>query len=433
MKKRSFIILGIVAVLLVSAALVTSYIDSARVRNSVEPKCTIKIVSEDGNKVTYWGLGYKVIRYPSVSPNEPYKNNRGVKYGSWFMNYEPTIEDGIKEEVDLIPMVKVNGVLYLDTGYNNTNIRKCGTPDGEITSAVKGSEKPSENNQSNFGVGYGYQYGETEGTIELDMNGQWRIFATEEVRQQIQFPQKSETAVAEIRDKAKEENLPCDTALEKFYEDESNEYYFSVIKSQYVVVTYNDGSSEDIVTALTAGRVAIADLDEFGIEYHTEPKPILQEPPTLYVLAGEIQIEGLMGTSSWIYPDENGELTGIMGDSQHPLLKKEITPVLDLVPTYLSAFDPLGARLQFGVAPNEVMPDEIFVRCWSEDDWENAGAESEDIAVTIDNGNIFIQLKDGNYIYEVVATWNSSDKHRGTVSYSFCTAKPLWKQFPPID
>ena len=76
----------------------------------------------------------------------------------------------------------------------------------------------------------------------------------------------------EIRDKAKEENLPCDTALEKFYEDESNEYYFYVIKSQYIVVIYNDGTSENIVTALNAGLVTIDDLDEFGIEYHVKPK-----------------------------------------------------------------------------------------------------------------------------------------------------------------
>ena len=33
-------------------------------------------------------LGYKVIRYVSVSPNEPYKNNIGVKYGNWFMKYD---------------------------------------------------------------------------------------------------------------------------------------------------------------------------------------------------------------------------------------------------------------------------------------------------------------------------------------------------------
>ena len=88
MKKKILIILCIVATLLISASLLTSYTDSARVRNAVEPKYVIKIVSEDGRKVTYWGLGYKVIRYPSVSPNEPYKNNRGVKYGSWFMQYE---------------------------------------------------------------------------------------------------------------------------------------------------------------------------------------------------------------------------------------------------------------------------------------------------------------------------------------------------------
>lgn len=109
MKKKVFIILGIIVFLLVVAALVTSYIDSARVRNSVEPKCTIKIVSEDGNKVTYWGLGYKVIRYPSVSPNEPYKNNRGVKYGSWFMNYVLSVGT-TKEEAIKIAQNNINEI-----------------------------------------------------------------------------------------------------------------------------------------------------------------------------------------------------------------------------------------------------------------------------------------------------------------------------------
>jgi hypothetical protein len=53
-----------------------------------EPECCIKIVSHDGGKVTYWGLGYKVVRYVGVSPNELYENNIGVKMGSWFMKYE---------------------------------------------------------------------------------------------------------------------------------------------------------------------------------------------------------------------------------------------------------------------------------------------------------------------------------------------------------
>ena len=91
-----------------------------------------------------------------------------------------------EEQWDLIPMVMVDGVLYLDTGHTNSEIRKCGTFEGEITSEVDGSERPTKDDQSNFGTGYGYQYGATEGTIELYMNDKWRIFATEEVRQQIQ-------------------------------------------------------------------------------------------------------------------------------------------------------------------------------------------------------------------------------------------------------
>jgi len=87
MKKKNIIIITILIVILL-VGFITSYIDSARVRNSVEPKFTIKIISKKGDKVTYFGLGYKVIRYVSVSPNEPYKNNRGVKYSNWFMKYE---------------------------------------------------------------------------------------------------------------------------------------------------------------------------------------------------------------------------------------------------------------------------------------------------------------------------------------------------------
>lgn len=88
----------------------------------------------------------------------------------------------------MTPMVMVDGILYLDTGFNN-DIAKCGVPDGKITSSVDGTKKPAENNQSNFGTGYEYQYG-TEGTIEINMDGKWRIFAREEVRQKMQLPEK---------------------------------------------------------------------------------------------------------------------------------------------------------------------------------------------------------------------------------------------------
>ncbi len=89
------------------------------------------------------------------------------------------------QKCDLIPMVMVDGVMYLHTGYYNTDIHECGIYDGEITSEVDGSERPNVDNQSNFGKGYGYQIGMTEGTIEIYMNDKWYIFATEEARKQI--------------------------------------------------------------------------------------------------------------------------------------------------------------------------------------------------------------------------------------------------------
>lgn len=88
MKKKGLIITICVLVVLIIASLITKYIDTANVSTGHEPECCIKIVSQDGGKVTYWGLGYKVVRYVGVSPNEPYESNIGVKMGSWFMNYE---------------------------------------------------------------------------------------------------------------------------------------------------------------------------------------------------------------------------------------------------------------------------------------------------------------------------------------------------------
>ena len=120
--KNNLIIIRIIIVILIAAGLVTSYADSARVRNGVEPTFTIKIVTDGGNKVTYWGLGYKVIRYTSVSPNEPYKNNRGVKYGSWFMKYELEEEKEYAKHLTKEDIVSDDGFLFaINWGNNKTD------------------------------------------------------------------------------------------------------------------------------------------------------------------------------------------------------------------------------------------------------------------------------------------------------------------------
>lgn len=71
----------------------------------------------------------------------------------------------------------INDKLYYDTGKESSIEGRCGNMDGQITSTVDGTETPMENNQSNFGTGFGYQYGSEENTIEIFMNEKWIVFA----------------------------------------------------------------------------------------------------------------------------------------------------------------------------------------------------------------------------------------------------------------
>ena len=98
MKKKICIGVGTLLMILIVAGIITNYIDSGRVTTGHEPKYCIKIVNNDGSKVTYWGLGYKVIRYVGVSPNEPYESNIGVKMGNWFMKYKLPIDSEFNKE-----------------------------------------------------------------------------------------------------------------------------------------------------------------------------------------------------------------------------------------------------------------------------------------------------------------------------------------------
>ena len=78
--------------------------------------------------------------------------------------------------------------------------------------------------------------------------------------------------IVKIIDRTVTENLPCDTAFEKFYEDAENEYYFNCIKSDYIIVEYANGYKEDIKAALESGKATLADLKRFNIGYDTKEK-----------------------------------------------------------------------------------------------------------------------------------------------------------------
>ena len=71
-------------------------------------------------------------------------------------------------------MVQIDGVLYQTTEQESTITGRCGNMDGEITAAVEHTQRPAEDNTSNFGTGYGYQF--CNGHVELKIDGKWIVF-----------------------------------------------------------------------------------------------------------------------------------------------------------------------------------------------------------------------------------------------------------------
>lgn len=60
--------------------------------------------------------------------------------------------------VGYAPCVRVNGVIYQDTGFLSSMVG-CGNMDGKITSVVESTQLPAKDDEANFGKGYGYQFG----------------------------------------------------------------------------------------------------------------------------------------------------------------------------------------------------------------------------------------------------------------------------------
>ena len=137
-------------------------------------------------------------------------------------------------------------------------------------------------------------------------------------------------------------------------------------------------------------------------------KPTSKEPPELKILDSTcIGIVANKGTYSWTYDNGDGTQTGVCADSSHPLQWQEF-----LIP--MTTAD-RTVELYFDVEPQE-----ITIRCWSDAYWGKVDAEEENATLS---GNR-LELKDGGYIYEVVAKWTGENlAAEGTAYYGFYVIK----------
>ncbi len=133
-------------------------------------ECSVSLDVENGDSYTDLSVGDEVVVYYNgdIAESEPLKIETV---------YAITLRTPAENRVewDKIPMVMVDGKLYYDTGKESSIDGRCAMMDGEISSSVDGSEIPTEDDQSNFGTGYGYQYG-ADDTIELLINEKWIVF-----------------------------------------------------------------------------------------------------------------------------------------------------------------------------------------------------------------------------------------------------------------
>lgn len=82
-----------------------------------------------------------------------------------------------------------------------------------------------------------------------------------------------EKKIKDIVDKTIDmKDFACAEALENFYNDDKYSYYYSCIKSDYIVVIYDDGSEQRVSDALKEGNISIEDLDTYEIKYYRYDK-----------------------------------------------------------------------------------------------------------------------------------------------------------------
>ena len=63
-----------------------------------------------------------------------------------------------------------------------------------------------------------------------------------------------------------------DDAIDTFYRDETYEYNFpGQPMHKYVIVEYEDGTTQNVKEALADGKITITDLDRFDIKYFKDP------------------------------------------------------------------------------------------------------------------------------------------------------------------
>lgn len=119
-------------------------------------------------------------------------------------------------DVEFTRMVMIDGNMYKDINQESEIDARCGVMDGKILYSVASGEIPAEDNTSNFGTGFGYQYVD-KGRVDILIDDKWMIFMTD---QTLQTAEDDPTNI-EINPKNLDINTLSAIMTDKLYENDN--------------------------------------------------------------------------------------------------------------------------------------------------------------------------------------------------------------------
>lgn len=125
-------------------------------------------------------VGILLVMIGILVLNKTKINKQGIETNINNANVDDEVNNlGVDLKEDIGRIIKVNGILYYDTGEKSTALR-CGMMDGKIIKPnVAKNEIPEKDNQANFEGEYGYQSW-IDNEIHVLIDNEWCIFKAKE-------------------------------------------------------------------------------------------------------------------------------------------------------------------------------------------------------------------------------------------------------------
>lgn len=178
----------------------------------------------------------------------------------------------------------------------------------------------------------------------------------------------------------------------------SADFEIHLEKSNGLILTRKDGD-----VCFVENNSSISTVG--GVDAINNTNPYL---PKLYVSYGDLKVSAWTGTASWTFTNDNGTAQTINGDSSGPLAMVDyIKPWAINIPNRKG--NPI-LELNFDVVPDSIESNGWYFA-------ENGKTKSFD--PTIEGMTIMLNDFSEPCLYEVVATWDSSEEYFGTIHYAF--------------